>query len=83
MSFGYRFFRGIIAVLIAIVQWVFVLDAAVVLIGLKTSILHVRPGQTGAYVLLAGPGCLIVAWWIYRWAAERHAKLQFWWRWRL
>jgi hypothetical protein len=83
MSFGYLFFRGIIAVLIALVQWACILDAAVILIGLKAEAIHVHPGQRGAFVALAGPGCAIVAWWFYRWAAERYAKLQFWWRWRL
>jgi hypothetical protein len=82
MDGGYRFFRwlfgGLIGLAFSIIQWIAVLNAFSMVI-LKYA-LHLKPSNA-LFIQQVTPGCVILAWWLWRIAAERYQKLQFWYWW--
>jgi hypothetical protein len=56
-------FRSIIFLVVGLIQWMFVINAVVVLLIYPHT--HSAPISPRLYEL-AVPGCLVVAWWTYR-----------------
>jgi hypothetical protein len=77
-----RLFRGLIGLAVGALQWLFVVEATVMLLARQAGAIHIKPDQRWPFIEMVIPGCLIVAWWLCRVAREQYRRLQFWWWWR-
>jgi hypothetical protein len=82
MDGAYRVFRWLVSSIIglafSIIQWVAMLNACACFV-LRYG-LHIKVDKW-LFIQQVTPGCLIFVWWLWRIAAERYQKLQFWYWW--